>query len=359
MKDIKELTQFVAERDTLQARKLYDITAPNRSTGIINGSSSNVLNWDDVRYPWAFPLYKTMLANFWTPFEINMSDDIKQWYADLNEQERETFKRIIGLLAFLDSIQSDYAAKVADYLTDSSVSALMIILAQQEVVHNHSYSYVLSSLVSKEEQDEIFEYWKHDEILRERNEFIAEGYRKFTENPTPQAFFEANVLDVILEGVFFYAGFAFFYNLARSSKMMKTNQMINYINRDENVHVNIFAHIVQELLAENPELNTEENKCFITETIRKGAELENKWGEYIIGDKFDDIDMIDLSDYVKFTANKRAQQLGAEKPFPEVRTNSMKWIKIYEDPNAAKQDFFEGKPRTYAKTTNTNGFDDL
>lgn len=340
-------------------RRLYDATAPNRSTGIVNGESSNILNWDDTRYKWAFPLYKNMLSNFWTPFEVNMANDIRQWHNELEPHERETFKRIIGLLAFLDSVQSDFSAKVADYLTDSSASALMIILAQQEVVHNHSYSYVLSSLVPKSEQEEIFEYWKHDEVLRERNEFIAEGYKRFTENPTKQTFFEAIVYDIILEGVFFYAGFAFFYNLARSNKMMGTNQMINYINRDEQIHVNLFAHILQEVWNENPELNTQENKDFIERTIRKAAELEIKWGEYIIGNKFDDIDMTDLSDYVKFIANKRAVQIGGAKPFPQITTNSMKWIKIYENPNEAKQDFFEGKSRQYAKPTNDNGFDDL
>ncbi|MFP3488674.1 ribonucleotide-diphosphate reductase subunit beta, partial [Staphylococcus sp. SIMBA_130] len=128
-------------------RKLYDVSAPNSSTGIINGESSNVLNWDDVRFSWAYPMYKNMLGNFWTPFEINMSNDVKQWEA-LSEDEQDTFKKIIGLLAFLDSIQTDYSSKVADYLTDSSLSALMQVLSFQEVVHNQSYSYVLSSIVN-------------------------------------------------------------------------------------------------------------------------------------------------------------------------------------------------------------------
>ena len=63
----------------LEKRKLMDKDAPNRSTGIVNGQSSNVLNWDDVRFNWAYPKYKKMLGNFWTPFEINMSNDIKQF----------------------------------------------------------------------------------------------------------------------------------------------------------------------------------------------------------------------------------------------------------------------------------------
>jgi ribonucleoside-diphosphate reductase beta chain len=61
------------ENTILIKRKIMDASAPNRSTAIINGESSNVLNWDDVAYPWAFSRYKKMLGNFWTPFEINGS----------------------------------------------------------------------------------------------------------------------------------------------------------------------------------------------------------------------------------------------------------------------------------------------
>lgn len=105
-----------------------------------------------------------MLGNFWTPFEINMSNDVKQFPA-LSVDEQESFLKIIGLLALLDGVQTDFAGKVADYLTDSSLNALMIILAQQEVIHNHSYSYVLSSIVNKDEQDRTFDFWRTEPVL--------------------------------------------------------------------------------------------------------------------------------------------------------------------------------------------------
>ncbi|OIJ21460.1 ribonucleotide-diphosphate reductase subunit beta [Anaerobacillus alkalidiazotrophicus] len=342
----------------LQRRKLYDVTAPNASTGIINGKSSNVLNWDDVRFSWAYPLYKNMLANFWTPFEINMSTDIKQ-YESLSETEKEAFNKIIGLLAFLDSIQTDYSMHVAKYLTDSSLSALMTVLSFQEVVHNQSYSYVLSSVVQKHKQDEIFEYWKHDPILRERNDFIAEGYERFIEHPTPQTLLESIVFDVILEGLNFYSGFSFFYNLARNQKMVSTSTMINYINRDEQLHVHLFSNIFKELRKEYPELNSEANHRFVQRTFRKAAELEIKWAKYIIGEKIDGVEMNDLEAYIKFIANKRVNELGVERPYEGYRTNPMKWIKAYEDVNSSKSDFFEQKSRQYTKVSVDNGFDDL
>lgn len=343
----------------LEKRKIIDADAPNRSTGIINGSSSNILNWDDVAFPWAYPRYKKMLGNFWTPFEINMAQDIKQ-YPSLTDEEKEAFLKIIGLLALLDSIQTDYAGKVADYVTDSSINALMIILAQQEVIHNHSYSYVLSSIVPKQKQDEVFEYWRNEPILRKRNEFVTNGYQAFAEEPTVENLLKSIVYDVILEGLFFYSGFAFFYNLARNQKMVGTSTMINYINRDEQIHVDLFVQIFKEVLKQYPEYDTKELATFVQETFIQAAELEIEWGRFIIGNKMDGLNMQDVEDYIKFYTNVRCNQLGYERPFEGYRTNPLKWIKAYEEVDLGKSDFFEQKSRQYTKVNHAdNGFDDL
>ncbi|WP_226038186.1 ribonucleotide-diphosphate reductase subunit beta [Aquibacillus saliphilus] len=344
---------------TLNKRKLMDKTAPNKSTGIINGQSSNILNWDDVRFAWAYPKYKKMLSNFWTPFEINMSQDMKQ-FPELSRHEEEAFLKIIGLLALLDSVQTDYAGKVADYLTDSSLNALMIILAQQEVIHNHSYSYILSTLVSKQKQDEVFDFWRTEPILQKRNDFVTDGYEAFADQATIENLLKSCVFDVILEGLFFYSGFAFFYHLARNQKMVGTSTMINYINRDEQLHVDLFVRIYKEVLAENPEYNTDELEEFVYDTFRQATELEIDWARHIIGNKIDGILLKDVEDYIMFTANTRCKQLGYEKLYPKIDKNPLRWIKAYEEIDLGKSDFFEQKSRQYTKVNNTdNGFDDL
>jgi ribonucleoside-diphosphate reductase beta chain len=299
-----------------------------------------------------------MLGNFWVADEVSMAGDVKQW-AQLSEDERDAFRKIIGLLAFLDSVQTDYSGKAADYLTDSSLSALMSVLSFQEVIHNQSYSYVLSSLVGKAEQDAIFDYWRELPVLRERNDFIARGYEGFSENPSPQTFFESIVYDIVLEGLFFYCGFAFFYNLARNGKMLGTNTMIRFINRDEELHVRLFTQILRELMAENPDLNTPANHEFIRETFRQAAELEIAWGAYVIGNRFDGITMTDLSAYIRFMANRRVHELGIERPFDGYRRNPLRWIKAYEDNGAGKTDFFEARVTQYVKVSDNNGFDEL
>ena len=63
----------------------------------------------------------------------------------------------------------------------------------------------------------------------------------------------------ILEGIYFYSGFMFFYNLSRNGKMPGSAQEIRYINRDENTHLWLFRNMILQLKEEEPELFTKEN----------------------------------------------------------------------------------------------------
>ena len=343
----------------MQLQKIFNTDAPNRSTSIIEGECSGVLNWDDIRMPHMYKLYKVLLLNHWIPDEIPMSKDAAQ-FSQLYPEEQHAFKINISLLAVLDSMQTMFIGDVKRYFTDSSLEAISAIIGQQEVVHNQSYSYVLSSIVSQKEQKEIFEYWKKDPVLLERNRFISTVYQSFRDCPNRQTFFEAIVADLILEGIFFYSTFAFFYNLARDQKMMATSQMISYIQRDENQHCYFFAEVYKQLLVDFPELNTTQNKNYVYKMIEQAVQLETNWAKYTLS-TIDSIDLQQLANYIKYIANKRLRLMGLTPAYEGMDINCMPWIKPFSDEalNATKTDFFEAKSRNYGKVSDDNAFDDL
>jgi ribonucleoside-diphosphate reductase beta chain len=343
---------------TLNRIKLLHPEYPNKSTGIINGKSSGLLNWNDIAYPQMYEFYQTLLSNFWKAQEINMQDDIKQWDF-LSPLEQDVFLRINTQLASLDSLQTPTMSQVMDYLTDSSFKAIFAVISQQEAVHNESYSYILSSLVPLREQNERFNQAKNDQIVQKRNQHILDAYESFRQNPTPQNLFKLGVNSINLEGIYFYAGFAFFYNLARRQKMVKTSTMISYIQRDEMQHAYFIAQFIRILLTENPELNTPENIDYVYKTMSKAVLLEKEWAHYILKG-IEGIDLNEFEQYVEYLANKRLRQLGLQNLYQE-RDNPMPWIHVFSDEmiNETKSDFFEQKSRTYTKVTKSNGFDEL
>ncbi|WP_316572422.1 ribonucleotide-diphosphate reductase subunit beta [Neobacillus sp. YIM B06451] len=342
----------------LKKSNLLNHDEPNRSTGIINGQSSGLLNWNDIAYPQMYDLYQTLLSNFWKAQEINMQDDIKQWDS-LSAVEKDIFLRVNTQLASLDSLQTPTMSQVMDYVTDSSFKAIFAVISQQEAVHNESYSYVLSSLVPLSEQNKRFNEAKADPIVQKRNKLILDAYEKFRQTPSPQHLFELGVNSIILEGIYFYAGFAFFYNLARQQKMLKTSTMISYIQRDEMQHAYFISQFIRILLAENPSLNTEKNIQYIYEAIGKAVDLENEWAAEILKE-IDGINLAEFKGYVEYLANKRLRQLGLKNLYDD-RDNPMPWIQVFSDEmiNETKSDFFEQKSRTYTKVTQSNGFDEL
>lgn len=343
----------------MQKAKTLEPRNPNKSTGIFNGRSSGILNWNDIAYPHWHKIYKRLLGNYWQADEINMSNDIKQ-FASLSQSEQDAYLKIIGLLATLDAPQTRTALLLSLYATDPSVQSIMAVIAQQEAVHNESYSYVLSSVVSLDQQNKAFEFGRTDKILLKRNQNIAKYYNDFVENPTTENIVKTLTYTTLLEGLFFYSGFAYFYNLARYNKMVGTSTMISYINRDELEHGRFISELFRATLSENPELNNEELIGWVYEQFKESVELEIEWSEYVLAD-IEGIELEEMHGYIKYRANKMLRLIGLSEIYPEYVENPMKWIRAYADNiDGTKTDFFEQKSRQYVKVNAIdNGFDDL
>lgn len=284
---------------------------------------------------------------------------IRSKFSGLIRNEQETYLKIISLLATLDSSQTRTILLTSLYATDPSVQSILAVIAQQEAVHNESYSYILSSVVSLDKQNEAFEIGRTDEILLKRNKNVTKVYNDLVERPTVKNIVKVLVYSTLLEGLFFYSGFAFFYNLARQNKMVGTSTMISYINRDELEHGRFIGELVRATLAENPELNTPELSEWIYTHFKESVELEIEWSHYVLHD-VEGIDLEEMAGFIKYRANKMLRMIGLSEIYPEHVDNPMKWIRGYVDNfDGTKTDFFEQKSRSYTKVSDLNGFDDL
>lgn len=342
----------------LNKAKTLEPVSPNKSTGLFGGKSSGILNWNDIAYPHWYKMYKRLLGNYWQADEVNMSNDVKE-FPKLTPAEQEAYLKIIGLLSTLDGPQTRTALLLSLYATDPSVQSIMAVIAQQEAVHNESYSYVLSSVVSLDEQKRSFEHGRTDSILLKRNKTIMDQYNDFVENPTLENMLKTLVYTTLLEGMFFYSGFAFFYHLARDNKMVGTSTMISYINRDELEHGRFITELFRATLAENPDYNNETFINWVYDHFKESVELETEWSHYVLKN-VDGLDLEEMEGYIKYRANKMLRMMGLSEIYPEFTENPMKWIRAYADNiDGTKTDFFEQKSRQYTKTSDLNGFDDL
>src|SRR5690625_1778035 len=243
--------------------------------------------------------------------------------------------------------------------TDPSVQSIMAVIAQQEAVHNESYSYVLSSVVSLDEQNESFQLGRKDPVLLKRNESVTKQYNAFVEEPSIDNILKTLVYTALFEGMFFYSGFAFFYILVRQNKMVGTSTMVTYINRDELDLARFISELFSATLGENPASNTKEYTSWVYDSFQSSVELEIEWSSYVLAD-VEGTDLVEMAGYVKYRANKMLRMMGLSEIYPDHVDNPMKWIRGYVDNfDGTKTDFFEQTSRQYTKTSDLNGFDDL
>ena len=340
--------------DNLHKNKLFN---PNGDTDLrhrrmIGGDATNLNDFNNMKYKWASDWYRQAMNNFWIPEEINLTQDVKD-YPHLEKPERTAYDKILSFLVFLDSLQSNNLPSVGEYITANEVNLCLHIQTFQECVHSQSYSYMLDTICNPQERNDILYQWKTDERLLRRNTFIGDCYNEFRDNPTQLTLMKTMIANYILEGIYFYSGFMFFYNLSRNGKMPGSAQEIRYINRDENTHLWLFRNIILEMKKEEPQLFTTDNAKVYEAMMREGVRQEIDWGQYVIGNDIQGLNERMIKDYIEYLGNMRWNSLGMGYLFEENRSEpeSMGWVSQYSNANMVKTDFFEAKSTAYAKST--------
>lgn len=344
----------------MQRKKLFNIEGNDNISErkMIAGNVTNLFNLNNVKYQWANKLYRLMMENFWIPEKVSLFDD-KRAYDELTAHEQNAYDGILSFLVFLDSIQTNNLPNISDYITAPEVNLILAIQTYQEAVHSQSYAYIIESIIPAEKRALIYDCWREDKVLLERNKYIAEIYQKFVDDRNDVNFARVLVANFLLEGLYFYNGFNFFYNLAARSLMIGTADEIKYINRDELTHCVIFANIIKEIRKERPQFF---NDGEIYEMFRKAVEQEITWSNHIIGDRILGITLQTIEQYTKFMANKRLKEIGLEPIYEGYNETPYKNLEKISDTNGegnVKGNFFEANVSSYNQSTAVEGWDEI
>ena len=83
---------------------------------MIGGNTTNLNDFNNMRYTWASDWYRQAMNNFWIPEEINLTQDTKD-YPLLPPAERKAYDKILSFLVFLDSLQSANLPSLTEFIT--------------------------------------------------------------------------------------------------------------------------------------------------------------------------------------------------------------------------------------------------
>lgn len=357
-------------RFNTQPFRIYNSEHPNHPSKLFGGVASGIRNWDDLKYPIFLAYQKKLFGEFWIPEEIQMGKDMEHYNQKLSKEEQKVYAYNAGVLNWLDSIASDVVTLLFLCSSDPSLRSLLTIVASFETMHNVSYEHITASTLSQSEKERAFKEIRELPLLIKRNKFIIDKLQKMTDvlsdylvrryktnenefkDEELQSIFEGLVAYQILEGLYFTGGFVFYHSLARDDKMIETNNIINMIRADENQHSEVFGTIIQALMNDYPQLNTQDNLDYAIEYIREATRLEKEWSAWL----FEDIDTLSISEYhsyIEYLANLICRNAGMTEPFPENHDLTAKWILTYgskkhnSDGVTAKADFLQGNAINY------------
>ena len=320
---------------------------------IINGKA-DVNQLVPFKYKWAWEKYLSGCANHWMPQEINMSRDIATWKDSngLTEDERLVVKRNLGFFVTADSLAANnIVLGTYRHITAPECRQYLLRQAFEEAIHTHAYQYIVESLGLDE--GEIFNAYHEVSSIREKDEFLIPfietltnpEFRTGTPETDQQLLKSLIVFACIMEGLFFYVGFAQILALGRQNKMTGAAEQYQYILRDESMHCNFGIDLINQIKMENPHLWTPEFRDEIRGLIRKGVELEYRYAEDTMPRGVLGLNAPMFKEYLRYVANRRAQQIGLDPLFPGAN-NPFPWMSEMVDLKKEKN-FFETRVIEY------------
>jgi ribonucleoside-diphosphate reductase beta chain len=320
---------------------------------IINGKT-DVNQLVPFKYKWAWEKYLSSCANHWMPQEINMSRDIGLWKDPngLTEDERRVVKRNLGFFVTADSLAANnIVLGTYRHITAPECRQYLLRQAFEEAIHTHAYQYIVESLALDE--GEVFNAYHEIPSIRAKDEFLIPfidtltnpSFKTGTAEADQQLLKSLIVFACVMEGLFFYVGFAQILALGRQNKMTGAAEQYQYILRDESMHCNFGIDVINQIKMENPHLWTPQFRDEVRELMRTGVELEYAYAEDTMPRGVLGLNAPMFKEYLRYVANRRCQQIGLDLLFAGA-SNPFPWMSEMIDLKKEKN-FFETRVIEY------------
>ena len=186
---------------------------------VFGGNSDGMINFTRMKYQWALNLWDTMEANTWFPREVQMTGDAKD-YKFLTPAEKRMYDLVLSQLIFMDSLQTNNLMdNINPYITAPEINACLARQSYEEANHSKSYAVMVESI--SDNTDLIYDMWKNDAKLREKNTYIAEVYKNLSGDIDDRKIVLALFANQILEGLYFMQDLQLFMLLENQEKCLE------------------------------------------------------------------------------------------------------------------------------------------
>ena len=296
------------------------VAAP-RPTNILDPGYDLTLR--PMRYPQFFDMYRDAIKNTWTVEEIDFSDDLVDLDRKLMPAEKHLVSRLVAFFATGDSIVSNNLV-LNLYQHINAPEARMYLSRQlyEEALHVQFYLTLLDNYIpDMSEREAAFSAVENIPSIRAKAEFCfkwidsIQGLQKI-ETPEQRKQFLLNLIcfATCIEGLFFFAAFAYVYFLRSKGLLNGLADGTNWVFRDESCHMNFAFEVVDTVRKEQPELFDAELEADIRKMINEAIDAEQLFAADVLGEGVSGMSLGDTRTYLEFVAARLRPRVRFEEP---------------------------------------------
>tara|TARA_Y100001980_G_C14555390_1_gene343796 strand:- start:1484 stop:2458 length:975 start_codon:yes stop_codon:yes gene_type:complete len=281
---------------------------------------------------WEF--YKKSVASFWTPEEIDLEVDCKDWLK-LTSQEQHFIKTVLSFFAASDGIVNENI--VTNFYKDVQAPEIRAFYSFQiamEQIHAETYSLLLQTLIQDEqEKQHLFKSVQNHSSIKAK----ADWALKYLNDDSN--FATKLVAYACVEGILFSGSFCALFYMKKRGLMPGLTFSNELISRDEGLHAD-FACLIY------LKLNDRLEQSVIYQIISGAVDLEYTFICDALPCSLIGMSSDKMFTYIKFVADRLLKQLHCE-PLYRVE-NPFEWMDLIS--LQGKTNFFEKRVSEYQKS---------
>lgn len=272
-----------------------------------------------MRYPRFYEMYRDAIRNTWTVEEVDFSLDVNDLTHKVGDSERHLIQRLVAFFATGDSIVANNLV-LNLYQHINAPEARMYLSRQlyEEALHVQFYLTLLDTyLPEPEARAQAFAAVENIPSIRRKADFCfkwidsIQGLQRI-ETPQQRRQFLLNLVcfAACIEGLFFFAAFAYVYYLRSRGLLPGLASGTNWVFRDESMHMNFAFEVIDTVRKEQPELFDADLERDIRMMLAEAIECEVAFAEDVLEGGVAGLSIKDMRQYLEYCADQRLSRLG-------------------------------------------------
>jgi ribonucleoside-diphosphate reductase beta chain len=277
-----------------------------------------------MRYPVFFDMFRDGIKNTWTVEEVDFQTDLVDLKQRLSPAEVHLIQRLVAFFATGDSIVSNNLV-LNLYKHVNSPEARLYLSRQlfEEAVHVQFYLTLLDNYVpDPDERAAAFAAVENIPSIAKKAAFcmkwmdsIQELDQLTTKEHRKQFLLNLICFAACIEGLFFFAAFAYVYFLRSKGLLHGLAAGTNWVFRDESCHLEFAFEVVSVVRNQEPDLWDAQLERDIVQMLQEAVDAETQFAEDLLSGGVAGLSVRNMRQYLGYVADSRLQRLGIAPAF--------------------------------------------